>query len=267
MKNHNFSNDKPLYLQISDYILEKIKDHSYDVGDTIPPERDLSQQFNVSRVTVRKAIKELVHLGYLYRVQGKGTFVFGKDSVNIKKNKSIGVILDYCHKELESRILKGIEEILDMYNYSMTFKSSNNDYKKEAETIQRMKNEGIEGLIILPAEDQKDSTAIVDLKSEQYPFVLIDRRLQDCETDCVMSDNKNGSYLAVEYLFQLGHERVGFIKGNYSHTSSIEDRITGYRNALDEYSIGFDENLIFSYDFSLDETEKNKKLYHFYLEE
>lgn len=263
MTEMKLNDNEPLYKQIANYILAKIQDNTFEIGDMITPERDLTQQFDVSRVTVRKAIQELVHEGFLYRVQGKGTFVFGKDKQIKNKTNSIGVILDYSHKELESQMLTGIEEILEINDFSMTYKSSNNDYKKESETIQRMKNEGVNGLIILPAEDQKDSTAILDLKSEQFPFVLIDRRLQGCETDCVMSDNINGSYTATEYLIQLGHEKIGFVKSEFTKTSSIEDRIIGYQNALKEYGIEVEDNMIFSYDLSLDEKSKDRALHQF----
>ena len=49
----------PKYVQIQNYILQKIQDGVFTVGDRIPSEAELSRQFDVSRITVTAAIKEL----------------------------------------------------------------------------------------------------------------------------------------------------------------------------------------------------------------
>lgn len=65
----------PLYYQIKARILEAIETGQLRPGDRVPSERDLTGQFGVSRMTARQALTELENQGYLYRVQGKGTFV------------------------------------------------------------------------------------------------------------------------------------------------------------------------------------------------
>lgn len=69
------ASSRPYYEQIKDYILYKIHSGELDAHDRVPSERDLSEQFGVSRATVTKAIKELVLDGKLYTQVGKGTFV------------------------------------------------------------------------------------------------------------------------------------------------------------------------------------------------
>jgi GntR family transcriptional regulator, arabinose operon transcriptional repressor len=80
--------DKPIYKQIEDVILTGIKNDEYKAGEIIPSERELSDKLNVSRYTIRKAIEELVNKGYLYRKQGNGTFVYGKEPSKVKKKQS-----------------------------------------------------------------------------------------------------------------------------------------------------------------------------------
>ncbi|WP_449537963.1 GntR family transcriptional regulator [Ferdinandcohnia sp. Marseille-Q9671] len=65
----------PLYRQIADYIRQKVDDGEWPVGYQIPTEQKLCAQFNVSRITVVKALERLVEEGLLIREQGKGTFV------------------------------------------------------------------------------------------------------------------------------------------------------------------------------------------------
>ena len=65
----------PLYKQISNLLWEKIRTHALPGGQKLPSETELMQEYSVSRITIRAAIKELVDDGLLQRLQGKGTFV------------------------------------------------------------------------------------------------------------------------------------------------------------------------------------------------
>ncbi|TCS82349.1 GntR family transcriptional regulator [Muricomes intestini] len=65
----------PKYFQLKKAIIRKIEEEEYLPGGLIPSERELMEQYQVSRITVRKAIDELVVEGYLYKIQGKGTYV------------------------------------------------------------------------------------------------------------------------------------------------------------------------------------------------
>lgn len=66
---------QPRYLQIKNAILEKIQSGDLQPDDRIPSEHKLAKQFSVSRLTVQRAIRELVSEGLLRRTQGSGTFV------------------------------------------------------------------------------------------------------------------------------------------------------------------------------------------------
>lgn len=65
----------PLYYQLKQILLAKIKNNEYKENEAIPTELELSIIFDISRPTIRQAIKELENEGYLYRRKGKGTFV------------------------------------------------------------------------------------------------------------------------------------------------------------------------------------------------
>lgn len=65
----------PLYQQVKDDIKDDIEHGVYQANDRIPSETELSETYEVSRITIRRAIEELVGEGYLTKRQGKGTFV------------------------------------------------------------------------------------------------------------------------------------------------------------------------------------------------
>lgn len=88
----------PLYLQIKNSLKEQITSQTYQVGEKIPTETELETLYDVSRVTVRKAIKELEAEGYLVKRQGKGTFV---------NHKTVKRKLSYVMGFSQSLIKKG----------------------------------------------------------------------------------------------------------------------------------------------------------------
>jgi GntR family transcriptional regulator len=72
----------PLYQQLQRSLREAIDRRILDSNDALPAERDLAEEFGVSRITVRKAIDGLVSEGLLMRRQGSGTFVRGRVEKN-----------------------------------------------------------------------------------------------------------------------------------------------------------------------------------------
>ncbi|WP_035710448.1 GntR family transcriptional regulator [Salibacterium aidingense] len=69
----------PLYYQLEDIIKEKIMTNEYEVGQKIETEKELEEKYQLSRITVRQALNELVQKGYLLRQRGKGTIVLGQN--------------------------------------------------------------------------------------------------------------------------------------------------------------------------------------------
>ena len=65
----------PLYHQVKEYLKNQMMTGRYKVDEMIPSERELSEEFEINRLTVRQAINELVQEGLLYRQRGVGTFV------------------------------------------------------------------------------------------------------------------------------------------------------------------------------------------------
>ena len=72
----------PKYYHVKQEIIKGIDNNTYKENETIPSERELMALFDVSRITIRKAIDDLVKEGYLYKVHGKGTYVKGDGEQN-----------------------------------------------------------------------------------------------------------------------------------------------------------------------------------------
>ena len=102
---------KPLYLQIKEAILQQIKEKELVAGDKLLSEAQFQKSFQVSRITVRKAIDELVEDGYLTRLQGKGTFVKHQNQ-GIQKSLSLTQVCLDQGKKLTSDVLAVKETIV-----------------------------------------------------------------------------------------------------------------------------------------------------------
>ena len=64
----------PMYEQIQNELMEQIQSGFFQPGDRIPSEKELAERYHVSRITAVKALTELALNGYIYRVQGRGSF-------------------------------------------------------------------------------------------------------------------------------------------------------------------------------------------------
>ena len=96
MKRLQSISSSPLYHQLMQRIADDIEKGNYPVGSRIPPEHELEETYQVSRVTVRRALAELTSEGLLERKQGKGTFV---STPRISQDlKSIHSFSDSCKK-------------------------------------------------------------------------------------------------------------------------------------------------------------------------
>lgn len=125
-------NPVPLYYQIKEILQEMIENEELMPGDMIPAERELCEIQGVSRMTVNKAIADLVNEGLLYREQGKGTFV------SIPKEKHRFSKLKGFTEEMNDRGLKSSTIILyfKIKNATKQIKSTLNLDNSQAKVIE-----------------------------------------------------------------------------------------------------------------------------------
>src|SRR5699024_555900 len=117
------SNKKmPLYQKIMKNIQDYIKNQGLEHGDVIPNEKALSEKYQVSRVTIRKAISRLIEKEILYSIKGSGTYVaFPKFEHNLFKLQGFTEEMQPYHdsiknKVIEFRLIKPNEEIQEILN-------------------------------------------------------------------------------------------------------------------------------------------------------
>src|SRR5207253_4335484 len=114
----------------------------------------------------------------------------------------------------------------------------------EAEQMQRIIGQGASGLIVYTVDGALDVPALRRLVERGFPLVLIDRFIPDLAVDAVTMDNVGGGFLAVQHLAELGYRRIGYVGTDNVATSSIVERMAGYRWALGQYGLQYDADLV-----------------------
>ncbi|CAA9260863.1 MAG: hypothetical protein AVDCRST_MAG93-2177, partial [uncultured Chloroflexia bacterium] len=237
-----------LYAQLEAYFRERIIDGRLPPGTRLPPELELVQLHGISRNTVRQALSTLVHEGLLERVQGRGTFVrqARASTVTSSSEKRIGVVLTYSNDQLNMELLIGIDQAAKSRGYQVSFSYSEERATQQARDVDRLRSDHVAGMIIFPLSNETDNPIVANLQSDGVPVVLVDRYLSDRPTDCIVADNFAGGYRATEHLLILGHTRIAFffLRNADLRTTSVRDRWQGYRAALHDHGVLYDERLI-----------------------
>lgn len=97
----------------------------------------------------------------------------------------------------------------------------------------------------------------------KLPIVFVDRNIPGINRDVIQSENFDASYKATQYLLNMGHKKIGIIAT--SNFSTVQERIKGYRAALTDAKVEFDESLIASVDELSD--KMSRKVCHAFLEQ
>jgi LacI family transcriptional regulator len=130
--------------------------------------------------------------------------------------------------------------------YAMLLGSAGYSADQQAARVKRMLDQKVAALIAYPIDQEFDTALFENLVRRNIPLVLGDRYLPGLVVDTVVPDNVGGAYLAVAHLAALGHRRIAFVTTDNLATSSVAERLLGYRLALEANQGGYDPRLILS---------------------
>lgn len=208
----DIDNNEPKYKQIKDYMISHIQSRNLSYNDPISSEAELMKHFNVSRHTVRKAIGDLVNEGWLYKQQGKGTFVANTVAKKPGAGKLIGVITTYIHDYIFPDIISGIESVLSENGYSIILGNTNNNTDKERAILQNMLNNNLAGLIIEPTKSvypNHNKDLFDEFNARGIPILFIHATYQNVSASYIVEDDQKAGYLVTKHLIAKGHKQIG----------------------------------------------------------
>ena len=241
----NFQNPRPLYQQIADDITNQISSRRLKIGDRLETQSELAQKYNVSLITIKKALSDLVQRGMLFTRVGKGTYVAEKPNfVDFSKHRTIGLVLRDLSSPFFSKVVQGIEEITSENGYDLLLSSSSNMAEKEENQIRHFLDLNVSGLIIASMTHIYKPTPIIrKLHQENFPYVMVSY-IEDENTYFVGTEHEKGGFIAAEHLIKLGYRRIGYINGEEGNLAG-EKRKKGFLRALQEQDVPFNKKYEF----------------------
>ncbi|HEY0828068.1 MAG TPA: GntR family transcriptional regulator [Bacilli bacterium] len=236
------------YLVIKQEILRWLKSGRLKANDLMPSENEIAEQFHVSRQTVRQSLGELEQEGWLYRQQGKGTFVSNPSAQKGHGVQTIGVITTNISNYIFPLIVRGAEAVLRSKGYRLVLSSTDNNKEKERENLSSMMSQPLSGLIIEPtksAEGNPNLNYFISLDYQQIPYIMINERYSEMNCPYIKMDDEEGGFLAAQHLIELGHRRIaGFFK-----TDDLQgvNRLKGFIRAHHQYEVPLLPDLVIHY--------------------
>jgi DNA-binding LacI/PurR family transcriptional regulator len=242
----DFNDPSHLYLQIEKALKNKIERGELCVGDQIGTHQELAKEYNVSLITIKKAVSDLVAEGCLISRVGKGTFVAEKHwkKIDLSEHKTIGLVLRDLNHQFFSKIVHSVEERAYELGFNVMLSNSSGSSEKEENQINRFREMGVDGLIIASLSfEYKATDYIQKLHSENFPYIMVSY-IHDPDYWYVGSNQELGGFMATEHLIKLGYESIGYVHVGKGNILS-EVRKNGYLLALQENDRPFDSRVIY----------------------
>lgn len=182
-------------------------------------------------------------------------------SLVMRQSKTLGLIVPNIESRFFSSLAKNLEQRCRAEGYALFITNSDGSPENDLDLVSLLVTRGVDGLFLVAAEETPEDQELADeLSHLPVPFVMIDRVVGDLACDKVMFDHELGGYMATKCLLDAGHRRVAcMINANKSMTG--QKRLEGYKRALAEFNVPFDEQLVIETEYYIaDAYEASAKL-------
>lgn len=165
------------------------------------------------------------------------------------KTNMIGLVIPTAKDFFMSEVLSSIEKSLRKRGLFLvvSFAADEIDFE-DSSCIRLFREDRVDGILIL--SPIKNDEYLIELKKNNFPFVLLDQHHSNLQVPSVTIDNFTGGYAAAKALLEGGAKKIAHICGPDKYESSSE-RLRGYKQALMDYNIKLDASLIVEGDFSV----------------
>jgi LacI family transcriptional regulator len=178
-------------------------------------------------------------------------------SLRSGRTKTIGLVVPDISNPFFADFSRRIEDKGFEHGYNVILCNTDENPAKEEMYVNVLISKQVDGLIFFSSGTSKSFKNTVTLGD--VPVVVTDREPEITNSDVVLIDNHAGGYMATSYLISLGHRRIACISGPSPIRPSAH-RVEGYRSALKEASIAFDQDLVRNGDFRSSSGDKEMKV-------
>lgn len=216
----------PKYIQIALLLEEFLKNNPQEKNSKFFTDRALAKHFKSTTVTIARSLNVLVEKNMLERRIGSGTFVC-YSAANPQLKRRIGV---FCHEviAMDSIYIYPIMHAFNQYYLEQGYKLIS-FYCQPQEWLKLIKEFELDGVMILvPRDDFAEH--IIKLRQQNYPAVSIGYAFPELAGIAFGTNHTEATCRAIDYLYDLGHRRIGLLTD--SKFSSSSARVRGYNQAM-----------------------------------
>ena len=212
--------------------------------------KQIAQALSVSVSTVSRALSDSHEIGeekkkliraYAKKINYRSNPI--AKSLKSGRSNSIGILVSDVANSFFSQTINGIESIAYEKGYHVIITQSHDVYEREVSNAEHLASRSVDGLLISMSSKTTNYDHIKQLHERGMPVVFFDRIIDDIDTYKVTTDNFKSSYEATKLLIGKGYKHIAHL-GNASQLSITMERLNGYRQALSDHDIIFDERLV-----------------------
>ena len=230
-------NPKPFYKQVGEEIVNQINSGELKVGDKLETQSELVKRYDVSLITIKRALSDLISEGVLYARAGKGTYVARRpQKIDYSKHLTIAYVLKDLDNPFYQSMVSSVERNLSKNGSNLMLYSSDNRHDNEERKIRYFMDMGVSGLILgsLSHSHYTDSL-IKQLEAERFPFVMVSYT-EDPSINFVGTDQELGGFMATEHLIKNGYTDIGYVNGEEGNLVG-EARKRGFLKAMADNNV------------------------------
>lgn len=215
------------YEQIYVDLKNAIYSGKYRYKEQIPTEKELMKNYDVSRMTVKKALSELVAEDWIKRVPGKGSFVTYQTALTYTKR--ICVILHYSSNHGLKNILEGLSSVLEQQGFTFDVYYIKNKQLEHTDLFEHHFKVKYSGIIIQNTDIENLLQDLIPLHLSGFPIVFLTNEQYHPTFPSVLADNQNGGYQALEHAINKGHKKIAYLAtASFYLQASVRERYIGF---------------------------------------
>ena len=164
-------------------------------------------------------------------------------SLKGKKSRSIGVLSPAIPNSFFAEVISGIESVAYERDYKIIITQSFESREREIKNLEHLAWHYIDGLLVSLSSETKALDHFIKLHQQGVPIVFFDRITNSIKTHTVSSNNEEGSYKVVKHMIECGYKKIAHLTSS-PDLSITAERLKGYRNALSQENISFNESFV-----------------------
>jgi LacI family transcriptional regulator len=164
-------------------------------------------------------------------------------SLKEKRSRSIGIVVCEIANNFFSQVINGIESVAYKKGYYVIISQSHESFEREVANTQYLASRSVDGLLVSLSTETTDLSHFGKLHEKGLPIVYFDRIPEDMPAHKVIANNFNGAYQATEHLIRSGFKRIAHLTIS-PHLSITKERLAGYKAALADHHLPFDESMV-----------------------